>query len=257
MNQPDSKEIAKLLAGRLIERRDVKAIQFSKGYAPHVVDPKADTPEYLPVTLKDLIDHVEGRKSYGHYVVSTAGTCRMFAFDIDLEKQAKVLSPQMKLVDINPREIWAGPPCEWRKLLAKDLQQLTFALASQVKETLGLQVLVAYSGNKGMHVIGLLDPGTPAEDARLLAVEVLDQLGETVAVRGDNFFKCKAYPSLSIETFPKQEAIQQGGFGNLMRLPLGINLKSNKPAFFLDASELPNRAKVDDPLLALQKGSLR
>lgn len=257
-----TKEIAKLLAGRLIERRDVKAVQQKDG---------AYHPDHEPFTLADLIAHVEGKRTYGHYVVSKESTCRMICFDVDLVPGRRLEAPFPEpnppiyyhdgwpdQVEIWPRDEWTnnGPH---KVDLACQLRVLTQGLAERIRELLDVPAMVAYSGSKGMHAYGILEPGTPAADARELAMMVLDTIGEFEPERGKNFFRHKrAFTALSIEVFPKQTEIRpDGGLGNLIRLPLGINQKSGRAGFFLDLGLPMNKFAADDPLVALREGSLR
>lgn len=261
-------ELAKLLAGNYIERRDVFARQFvstqvnaaSSGYTPVLSNPK-DLTTRVPIKLSDIVDHVTGKSSYGHYLVSAANTCRMFAFDIDLVKKASITDKDLgTLAEYDPREVWHGPTSPLKVELAKQLKSMAHGLAIRATRLLGIKVTVHYSGNKGMHVIGLLDRGTPASDAREAAAMVLMSFDDVFeATRGDNFWRHKeAYNALEIEIFPKQDSVSEGGgLGNLVRLPLGVNLKSGKPSFFMDMSTPIGVFAKDDPLKVLTLGSIR
>lgn len=275
MTDPDpvnrNKEIAKLMAGKLIERRDVKAIQAANG----AYRPVLENGVHSPFTLPDLIDHLEGRRTYGHYVLSQEGTCRMACFDIDLNK-GRVLEPPFPdsnppiwyhyghedQQEIWPREVWHGPTTPIKRHLATSLRFIAQSLAERTHNLYGLQTLVAYSGSKGMHVLVLLDRGTQASEARELGVEVLGSFdGLFIPDRGKNFFRHKdpyAFGEISIEIFPKQDKVRAGdGLGNLVRLPLGVNQKSKKPGFFLDLNLPMNKIAADDALTALTEGSVR
>jgi hypothetical protein len=83
-----------------------------------------------------------------------------------------------------------------------------------------------------------------ADYVRAAANIVIDAL-PLVANRGHNFYKWDEvddnqvrhhteHEIFTIEVFPKQTQINSDGFGNLMRLPLGRNLKSEDPTFFVD-----------------------
>lgn len=277
----DSREIARLLARRLVERTDAKAKQMSNGgYFPVrdkcqniAVDGRCGSCETCTTTIKfsgqDVIDHIDGKATYGHYVVRPdTNTCRMFVFDIDLRAKANPNTPDgaeppimFDGVEIDPRKVWAGPVCDARRDLLMQMRAMAEGLAINIDKLLDIPVLVSYSGNKGMHVYGLLDPGTPADEARMLGRSVLDMAsggGLFVQDKGSNFFKhAENYPALQIELFPKQDAVDSGGFGNLVRLPLGINQKSGKPGFFVDLSTDIRKTGRDNAMEALTHGSLR
>lgn len=274
MDQPESKTIAKLLAGKLIERRDVLALQYkdSKGvdmYSPHRTMPtdgrlvtQRDNRDNIPVSLGNLVEHVEGRKTFGHYLVTDENTVRMFAFDIDLintPSRFGVLQDEPLVIE-DPRALWAaGGKDPMTKHLGIQMREMSERLAMRVKELLEIPVTVHYSGNKGVHVSGLLDPGTPATDAREMMNLVLESMGpEWELYKGKNFWRCSQYDALHIETFPKQNEVRrEDGLGNLLRLPLGMNVKSGKKSFFVDMNQPVTSWKQDDPILALTEGSLR
>lgn len=259
----DPTEIAKAIASRFIERRDAKAIQSRSGaYAPVREDMRDTDSPLIEWRLSDIVDHLEGRKTYGHYVVSLDGTCRTFVFDIDLRSKAHDDSPIMFRGEvIDPREVWAGPSTEAKHNLALQLRVIAEGLARRTKKILGVDVMVSYSGSKGMHVYACLDPGTPAADARSAAHTVIDSLdGVIIPDRGKNFFRHSdddKFQPISIELFPKQDDVSAEGFGNLIRLPLGVNQKSGKPGFFLDMNTQQDEFKIEDPMVALENGSIR
>lgn len=116
-------------------------------------------------------------------------------------------------------------------------------LSSTIAKELGLQVACAYSGNKGVHVYGFT--GTiKSQDARAGALLVMAELGKKMGgefVPGDGHYKfdnedpVTGFSNLSIEVYPKQDSMEGKSYGNLMRLPLGVNQKNPKdPCFFLD-----------------------
>lgn len=251
---PNTKEIAKLLAGALIERRDVRAVQRPNG---------SYNPERSPWQLQDVIDHIEGKATYGHYVVSAENTCRIFAFDIDLMKSGHYIDIEAEAWrECEPREVWAGEESAAKADLRAQLFCMAAGLASRVRTVLDIQCLVTYSGSKGLHVYGLLDRGTPAHEAREAAILVLDSFGCFVPSRGKNFYRHEDdYRALEVEVYPKQDAVRDGdGLGNLLRLPLGRNLKTGDEGFFVTlhhAGPLNGPFIPDDPLLALTEGSHR
>lgn len=258
-----SPEIAKLLAGNFIERRDVKAIQLQNGdYQPHRVGPQPGYSErpLAPFDLASLTDHVDDRHTYGHYMVKPeTNTARCFVFDIDLNQKSPYHDPDLHLdAEINPREIWSGPTTTCKRDLALQLFAIAQGLAIR-SERLGVpKVIVSYSGNKGLHVIGVLGPGTPAVECRELALQILESCQCFEPLRGNNFFKhSTGYPSLDIEVYPKQDKVELTGFGNLVRLPLGINRKSGRKSFFLRMDTKFGEFVIDDPLETLERGSLR
>ena len=260
----NERQIAKLLASNFIERRDVKAIQMPNGdYFPHRIGPQKEWKErpLVPFDLASLVAHVDGTQTFGHYLVKPEGeTARCFVFDIDFIKEdSPYHDPDLNLdATINPREVWSGPTTTCKKDLALQLTAMADGLAVRTHRLLSCKTMVAYSGNKGMHVIACFDPGTSASTVRAAAQTILETAGCFEPAKGNNFWKhSTGYPSLEIEVFPKQDAVKEGSYGNLVRLPLGINLKSGKPGWFLKVDADYGKFVKDDPLTVLEHGSVR
>lgn len=262
---------ANLIAKLFIQRRDVKAIQYSNGaWSPHCewspTTGKHDGPR-IPWRRPDLNDHLSGTRSYGHYLLDLENKCKLFAFDVDLEKNdpstnfrgsyltSDEENPQIEFCDV--REAWrdrSHPGRPWFKLQFK---QMAHMLARTIREELDLPCAVAYSGNKGIHVYAFTG-SIAADEAREGAQIVLDTLGCFKPKRGQHFFKhenedpVEGFPNLSIEVFPKQINLDGKDLGNLMRLPLGRNLKSPKdPTFFVDMTSPLAVMQPVDPIWAL------
>lgn len=263
-----AKEIAKLLANQFIARPDVKAKQSRFGtYAP----------DRTPFTMADLVAHIQGKKPLGHYMVNTDDTVKLFAFDIDLEKNMPVGHPlhqqglQLPTMEMDgeyfnfepacPRTVWMsrqqGPA---RNMMRVQMRSMAHQLVREIEDTLGIKALAAYSGSKGIHVYGFCGKGTPAKVAREAAQFILDGLGWQL-LRGQNVYHYQGndiepylhyYQHYTLEVYPKQDSLEGKDLGNLMRLPLGINYKSPKDgAFFIDMRTPLNDLAPMDPLEAL------
>jgi hypothetical protein len=274
IDSTDSQLLANLLANRFIARPDVKAEQQKNGAWHPVCTRNADgtVKQYFKFTRADLVNHVQGKKTYGHYLLNQNSDCKLFAFDIDLEKEGfwcpDVTDEQAwditedkytgKVESFNPRDSWqvrSHPARRWMKFQFRTVAHL---LTHKINTELGIHTATAYSGSKGIHVYGFTGL-MPAADVREAALIVLDSFGSDswIPSRGDNFFKCSnqdpvtGYPNLSIELFPKQETLENKDLGNLMRLPLGRNLKSSDPTFFVDPSVSIGELKPMDAVQAL------
>jgi hypothetical protein len=259
----DPKEIARLFASKFIARSDVKAIQRPAGeYNPTVErDAQGHITKMHPFAMKDLLDHISGTLTYGHYLLNPDNQCKLFAFDIDLD-EPKEGKPDLfylptecdsdgvwtNFMPDNPREAWLDrTKVLQRNYLKYQFRMLYNAIARTIFMELGLVPAMTYTGAKGVHVYaftGLL----PAKDVRDGAEIILEKMDRFQPHFGNNFYKHKPIPGIdgqrdfysdfhqfTIEVFPKQVTVSPGGFGNLMRLPLGRNLKNPKdPTFFLD-----------------------
>jgi len=82
-------------------------------------------------------------------------------------------------------------------------------------------MLVEDSGRRGAHLWIFFSEPVPVRAARLLGLEILERSGVTGA-----------------ELFPKQEEVPPDGFGNLVKLPLGIHRVSGRRAVFVDPETL-------------------
>lgn len=254
MDEGTAREIAKLFASKFIARPDIKAHQ----------KPNGDWyPDETPITMADLLAHLQGKKSMGHYMLSRESKVKLFAFDIDFQKadeEKNAWWPMPSTYDEDAGE-WTGfvkgnPRLAWESLTAPDgihhdflgwqMMDCARTLVRAIEQYLQVPYAVSYSGHKGVHVYGFtgLCSAEEARDGAMLALELSNSF-ETW--RGKNFFVGKnkfadgtsGWPQLSVEVFPKQINLEgQKGFGNLMRLPLGVNLL-RKPAH-------PHHAKFID-----------
>jgi hypothetical protein len=257
-----SDEIANLFASKFIARPDAKAIQFRNGaWSPHCeVNPetgKHDGPR-IPWRREDLNAHLAGTKTFGHYLLSKESKCKLFAFDIDLEKVG-CLPAGPYFAENEPdfyeeadlRGAWLNRAHPGRDFMKLQFKQLAHELMSAIWTELELPCAAAYSGGKGIHVYaftGLIS----AEEAREGAQIVLDSIGKFKPLKGEHFFKPTEYDNLTVEVFPKQSSLDGKDLGNLMRLPLGRNLKSSDPTFFIDMATSPLAVmKPTDPVHAL------
>lgn len=247
-------ELAKKLAALFIARPDVKAEQF--GPTPN--HPKGG---YMPVegkfTKADLIAHLSGEKTYGHYVVNPAdGKCKLFCFDIDLNAQGTLPNESGELVSVtNLREAWHNRAHPGRNYMKSQFYAVAYELSRRIQEMLELPCAVAYSGNKGIHVYGFTGR-TDAWEAREGAKFVLEDYAEFAARNESGIFydpiPGSLLSNLSIEVYPKQSELDGKQFGNLLRLPLGRNIKhATDPTFFVDMTSANGMITPVDSLWAL------
>ena len=255
-----STELVNLISRKFIARPDVKAMQTGNGYMPdgRYVDGKCV--EYFPWSRNALEDHLLKKKTYGHYMLSRDSQVKLFALDIDLEKEGcwdvdfarpdAVEGDPFRYENFNPREAWLDRAHPSRPFVKYQFHELAHRIGKTIEKELDIPWAVAYSGGKGLHVYGFTELVDAAE-ARDGAHIVLDSLNFT-PTRGDNFFKHNDYLNFSVELFPKQPSLEGKDLGNLMRLPLGRNLKAPKePTFFVDMTAPMGELKPVDPVYAL------
>lgn len=259
-------ELIKLIGQRFISRKDVKAIERPDGAWNPVTDTGKADGKRLGFTMQDFTDHVEGRKTFGHYLLAPDDTCKLFAFDLDLDKKGWFLETEASgdtTVDVlkdgihcDPRMIWAAQdPPEAVNYFTSALRGLADGLAHCIHRLSDGSVHPAIfdSGGKGLHVYGFTGV-MPAEHVRDFARSVLMAFGIFEPTRGDNFWKHKAvtaYSNITIEVFPKQNTLDGKDLGNLMRLPLGINQRTGRRGRFINSKAQINRLIEMDPIRAL------
>jgi hypothetical protein len=257
MGSSVSDEVANHIASRFIARKDVKAVQFQDGsWAPHTDTGRRDG-KRLPWKRSDLLAHLQSRATFGHYLLSTENQCKLFAFDVDLDQAEPDKDiwqhwedTDSVLYPFDARQAWQDRAHPARPYMKLQFKELAHKLLRGIYENLGIPCAVAYSGGKGIHVYGFTGLMS-AEDVRSGAEIVLDSIGGFTSTRGTNFYKHENYPNMTTEIFPKQTNLNGKDLGNLMRLPLGRNLKSSDPTFFVDMTTPMGQMAPVDSLWAL------
>lgn len=267
-----NEQLAVLFAKRFIQRRDIKAVQYATRdkviYMPDREMKNLGHHGPVGFLMPHLMQHLEGTATYGHYLLDADSNCRMFCFDIDLKKNddnftgyyQKLLpwvpeqdatgekwETETQPIPFDPREAWldrSHPSRPWVKL---QFGMLARKLVSAIQTELGIATAAAYSGNKGIHVYGFTDEPMPAVDIRVAAHYVLEATDDWELERGEHIYRYKlqdpvlGYPNVNLEVYPKQDDLGDKDLGNLLRLPLGKNLKNpNDPTFFLDLRTPPS-----------------
>lgn len=260
-------ELVNIIASRFITRRDVHALQHSEGYRP----------VKAPITRSLIEDHLNCNTTIGHYLVYKTH-CKFFCFDIDWETEGEFyIEPDLTLVPAgsiadadawyaenrqgpypaNPRILWQNRDPASRPYFKERLRTIGEILTSHI-HNLGLPTCMTYSGSKGIHVYGFIGL-TDAELVRAVALKVIADTGVFVPGKGANFFKDSTgeFPGMSLELFPKQSRVDEGHYGNLMRLEFGVNLKAPNDPCFLVNQKLPHTqlAPHPDPTTVLESGN--
>ena len=259
---------------KFIARRDVKAVQHTDGsYAPtrEYPDPR-NRENFTNIGWKrsDIEAHLAGEKTFGHYLLDTDDTVKLFCIDVDLRESGTCSLdwniPDAEAIvhsdDIKLREAWKDRRSQHRPFLKYSMRYVAHIIGHAIWSELEIPFAVAYSGNKGFHVYGFTGR-VPAADAREGALIALDSTGLFKLERGDSIYKYAgdinptsdgdecALAAFSYEVYPKQTSLAGKDLGNLLRLPLGRNQKSKDPTFFMDmTSALVDMVPID-PIFAL------
>jgi len=150
--------------------------------------------------------HLEGRATAGAYLLRVDDTVTFCVLDLDVER-ARIEAASgdaSRVADLAGRLDRAG------------------ASLCGVLGQLGLPFLYEDSGYKGRHLWVFLEDAVPAARARELGAALLH------AHR-------PADPALALEFFPKQDRLEPGGLGNLVKLPLGVHQVTGRRAWLLRA----------------------
>lgn len=220
--------------------------------------------------MHHLLNHLQGSATYGHYLLDADSNCRMFCFDIDLKTEGfylpieSVADENVQPIPMNPREAWLDRAHLSRGWTKTQMGMLARKLVSTIQKELDGVIqgtAAAYSGNKGIHVYGFTGP-LPASQVRAAAHYVLECTDDWELERGQHIYRYKlqdpflGYPNFNLEVYPKQDDLDNKDLGNLLRLPLGKNLKNaNDPTFFLDLTTAPGVMKPHpNPVKLLETG---
>ncbi len=209
--EPLSKDILETLMRRFAGREDVHAVQYA--------DSNRDRMGYRPVwrapNRLDWMAHLEGDLTLGVYPVRSDGTVSFAAVDIDVKKE---FLPQRRLDPAFAATVEESMRGGLRKLIARCNDR-------------NLPAMAEWSGKKGYHLWLFFETPVAARAVRLLLKQLIQGLG--------------AEEMWSLELFPKQDRVPEGGIGNLIKLPLGIHLGTGKRSTFLEAGTLEPQCALE------------
>lgn len=162
------------------------------------------SPVHAPLDAEVARAHLEGRITIGSYLVRDDQRVSHAVIDLDASREALASA-------------------ERDRHAAEGLRQVVHLDSLRLAEALratGLAPLLVDSGYKGRHLWCFLEEPVLAEQARASLRSATK--GVTLDAR------------LRLELFPKQDRVRQGGLGNLVKLPLGVHLRTGQLAKVLD-----------------------
>ena len=163
------------------------------------------SPVHEPLADHLLALHLQGTATLGVYPVRADQTVLFGALDIDVRKSALATDAA------NP-----SMTAQLRELVQADARRL-----ARQFEQLHLPVYVEESGYKGVHLWLFFAEPVPAAKVKRFLEAVVGRVGPPS-------------PELQWEVFPKQEQVAEDQLGNLIKLPLGIHLKTGRRCLFTD-----------------------
>jgi hypothetical protein len=164
-------------------------------------------PVRRPMEPSDVEDHLSGRMTYGIYLMKEDATVLVSVIDLDL-------IPKFRTGNMSKEE----------KHLVN--REATYA-ATRIREVaaeLDSKPLIEFSGGKGYHFWLFFESPASARDARGFLKQIVKPLEKDLTV-------------FSFEIFPKQDSLTGKGFGNLVKLPLGIHRLTGKRSFFIECND--------------------
>lgn len=201
LKKKQKKQIDDLVLEKFLElfsgREDVFAIQTEEGYQPIRTSMKK----------KDVLEHLNGEKTLGVYVLRSDNNIKFAAFDVDFKKS------------------FEGDYQSALKLCKKTVEQICEKLRSE-----NISYHIEFSGNRGYHLWIFFNSWLQAYKVRF----VLKKICEDIPVS----------EHVSVEIFPKQSDTG-GGLGNLIKLPLGIHRKTKNRCPFVDENFEPLQNQFD------------
>lgn len=167
------------------------------------------SPVHAPLDAEVARAHLEGRSTVGTYLVRSDDSVRHGVIDLDATRGALASAHRDR-----------GAAKALRDAIHSSGLELRHAM-----EEAGWAPMLVDSGYKGRHLWCFLGEPAPARQVRVA-------LRSAVA-------PVSLDPRLRIEVFPKQDKVRKGGLGNLVKLPLGVHLRTGRISRILDGAGQP------------------
>jgi len=221
--EPEERTEERPLLERVVNPADADVARFASLfsgrenlYARQWFNPRKGISGYSPVeeplTARVIRRHLFGDITVGVYPIRLDGTVVFMALDLDLTRAAME---------------WARRGRDEAAAVRRSLERaVELALAASRKA--GLEPLVEDSGYKGRHLWFFFE-----QPERLGVVHALIR----ALVRS---FEEEIPAGIGVETFPKQARRSGKGYGNLIKLPLGVHRRTGRRAWLLDEKGKPH-----------------
>ncbi len=188
---------------------------FARQWVNRQEEKQGYVPVHRPIQPVDIREHLDGRKTYGIYLLNEESMVYTGVIDLDLISRLR-----------NPQENSRHKNAIRREAIYLHKQIITMA------KDAGLDCLAELSGGKGFHFWFPVKEPVPAAVMR-------SAIGQLVGRLKDDM-EC-----YTMEIFPKQDRLTGKGFGNLVKLPLGIHRGSGKPSCFVLAADSSRKSQFE------------
>ncbi len=192
---------------------------FARQWANREENTQGYVPVRRPMTPEDVEEHLSGKKTFGLYLLRKDSTVKVAVIDADI-------IPEFRKTKISKDE----------KTLIKRERLYLFKRINELSKDAGFNPVAEFSGAKGYHFWFFLEEPVNATLIRQALNPIARILNKDLQV-------------FRLESFPKQDNLSGKGFGNLVKLPLGIHRLTGKRSFFMDCP----RRDLDSQLAFLRK----
>lgn len=183
-----------------------------------------------PLTEQQVADHLGGNNTVGTYIQRPNSTVRFIVWDVDISKQF--------LLKYGNSGSSFDSCLQHAYHKALDIQG--------VLENKGMHGYIEFSGFRGYHVWLFLREWIPVRFANMFAERIVEEI-----VLEDD---------ITIECFPNRVRLKAGRFGQVIKMPYGIHVRSGLRSCFIDedgqpVTELDNfmETLAQYPLSAIRK----
>lgn len=188
---------------------------FARQWADKEEGKQGYVPIRRPMEAEDVEDHLNGRKTYGLYLLKSDATVKTAVIDVDVAKK-------LRNGKLNPDE---------KRLVLRERDYLVSRIGELAHDQ-GMDTLVEFSGGKGYHFWFLFESPIPAGEAKACLCAITGLLSKDVTC-------------FNLEVFPKQEQLTGKGMGNLVKLPLGVHRVTGRRSHFVACHDRSTEAQLD------------
>ncbi len=188
---------------------------FARQWVNRQENKQGYVPMRRPMQAGDIREHLAGHRTYGIYLLDQDSQVHTGVIDIDLISR------------LRDRKQAAKERASIRRETLYLLKRL-----STLAEDAGLCCIAEVSGGKGYHLWFPVREPVPAAVMRRVLIQLTGKIEEDVSC-------------FTLEIFPKQDHLTGKGFGNLVKLPLGIHRSSGKPSTLIMAKDRSQSCQFD------------